>query len=83
MGHDCRGLDGTDSLLQNQMTMDSGYIKAFIICGSFTCIGTIVRPGPRRFFAEKHPFQADIGVFLLGGVGGALLYPLLGRLGGQ
>jgi hypothetical protein len=62
--------------------MDTGYIKAFVICGAFTCIGTVIRYGPRKFFAGNHPFQAAIAVFVLGGVGGALVYPLFTKLGG-
>lgn len=63
--------------------MDTGYIKAFVICGAFTCIGSIFRYGPRRFFAGNHPFQAAIATFVLGGIVGALLYPLVSRMGGE
>jgi hypothetical protein len=67
--------------------MDTGYLKAFVICGAFCCIGTIFSlGGPRRFFASrhegKHPFQAAIGAFVLGGLGGVLVYPVLKAMEG-
>jgi hypothetical protein len=67
------------------VTMDIGHLKAFVICGMFCSIGTILSYGPRRFFESrregKHPFQAAIGAFVLGGLGGLLFYPLLKALG--
>jgi hypothetical protein len=67
--------------------MDTGYLKAFVISGAFCCIGTILSYGPRSFFKSrhegKHPFQAAIGAFVFGGLGGMLAYPLLKALGGE
>lgn len=59
------------------------YVKAFIICGAFACLGSIVLSGPRRFFSSNHPFQAAATVFVLGGIVGAIAYPLLAMMGGE
>ena len=63
--------------------MDTCYIKAFVICGTFTCIGTIILYGPRRFFAGNNPFKVAIAAFVFGVIGGALLYPILSRMGSE
>jgi hypothetical protein len=63
--------------------MDTGYIKTSVFCGALTCISTVIRYGPRKFFAGNHPFQAAIAVFILGGIGGALLYSLISKMSGQ
>jgi len=60
--------------------MELGYLKAFVICGTFCSVGTIILYGPRRFFESrregKHPFQAAIVACTLGGLGGMIFYPL-------
>lgn len=61
--------------------MDYGYLKAFIITGVICCICSIIRYGPRRFFEGKHPFQAAFALFILGGLGGILFYPLIMKMG--
>jgi hypothetical protein len=40
--------------------MDTGYLKAFVICGAACCIGPIVRYSPRRFFHSSPPIQGAI-----------------------
>lgn len=63
--------------------MDIGYLKAFVICGVATCIGTVVHYGPRRLMQTNHPVQGIIGTFVIGGLLGILAYPILRRLGGE
>ena len=60
-----------------------GYLKAFIITGAVCCVACIIQHGPRRFFQGKHPFQAALAAFIIGGIGGMLFYPLLTKLGGE
>ncbi|MBI4650552.1 hypothetical protein HY745_04555 [Candidatus Desantisbacteria bacterium] len=63
--------------------MDPGYYKAFIICGAATLVGTILRYGHRRLIQANYPIQGAIVVFVLGGLVGMTVYPLLKMLGGQ
>lgn len=57
--------------------LDSALLKAFLISGAACAIGVVVSVGPRTMAESKHPAQAIIGSFAIGGLGGTVVWWIL------